>query len=109
MDNGGVDADVNPVDAALIEPDDGELHALIDATCHGPQIAPRLLAWTYGAAEGPLTCAHLNRPKLAVSGHLCFAVQAQLDQALPASSELSWYTSSFAHFPFEWQVAEVQP
>lgn len=46
-----MNVDLAPAIAALAELDDGELHALIDATNGVPQTAPGLLAWIEGACD----------------------------------------------------------
>ena len=53
-----MNADLNPVAAALAELTDTELHALIDATNGLPQTAPGLLAWIEGACDWELNRRH---------------------------------------------------
>ena len=50
----GVETDLSPVKAALVELTDAELRALCAATYEAPQVAPGLLAWLEHAADWEL-------------------------------------------------------
>ena len=49
-----MDANLQPITAALAELSEPQLHALIDATKGVPQIAPGLLAWLKAACDWEL-------------------------------------------------------
>jgi hypothetical protein len=76
MHNVGMDADLDPMVAALAELTDTEPQALIAATNGVPQTAPGLLAWIDGAWVGVESPTRIRLP--AVSIDAAMAMRATL-------------------------------